>query len=111
MIVDTFTRILPERIADIVDGSSVRIVDVARLPEKRCSPSYLKFTAVGFAAGLLISCVAVCLAQILKDQMDNTVRDEEYLIVRYHLPILAAVPDMNQKDSQTYGGYYRRDPN
>jgi len=107
LIVDTFTKILPDRIAQIVDGSSVRIVDVARLPVKRSSPSYSRFTAIGFLLGFVLSCAVICVMEIIRDLMDNTVKDEQYLMERYGLPILAEVPDMAQKEDKGYGNYYR----
>ena len=52
-IANTIAQVLPERIAEIVDGSSVRIVDYAIVPAHRSAPSYTKNVIIGFLAGVL----------------------------------------------------------
>lgn len=42
LIANTIAKILPDRIAEIVDGSSVRIVDYAIVPAHRASPSFYR---------------------------------------------------------------------
>ena len=46
-IANTIAELLPNRIADIVEGSSVRIVDYAVVPSKKTSPSLSKNTMLG----------------------------------------------------------------
>ena len=104
LIVDTITDILPERIAEIVDGSSVRIVDTAILPTQRSSPSYSRFAMIGMLLGFVASCGVI----VVMDLLDNTLKDEDYLVERYQLPVLAAVPDMTKKDA-AYNHYYAAD--
>lgn len=98
LIVDTITEILPDRISDIVDGSSVRIVDTAILPTGKSSPSYLRYAMIGMLLGFIMSCGVI----IVIDLLDNTVRDEDYLIEKYQLPVLAAVPDNNNMKVNSY---------
>lgn len=89
LIVDTIVKILPDRIADIVDGSSVRLVDHAILPTQRSSPSYTKYAMIGLVLGFVVSCGVI----IINDLLDTTIRDEDYLYQRYNIPVLAVVPD------------------
>ena len=102
LIVDTLVDVLPDRIADIVDGSSVRVVDRSVRPNARSSPSYTKFAFVGVLIGLLVSCVTI----IMGDLMNTTVRDEEYLKQRYNIPILAVVPEAYSVSKKAYGYKY-----
>ena len=102
LIVDTLVDILPDRISDIVDGSSVRLVEHAILPTARSSPSYTRYGIIGIIIGALLSCAAI----ILQDLMNNTVRDEEYLKQRYNIPILAIVPDAYGSSGKSYGYKY-----
>ena len=53
-IANTIAVVLPEKIADIVSGSDVRIVDYAVVPSHRSSPSYTRNTAVGILLGAVI---------------------------------------------------------
>jgi len=105
-IVDTIVEILPDRISEIVDGSSVRIVDTAILPIKRSSPSYTKWAAIGLIIGMVLSCGVI----VLLDILDNTIRDEDYIVEKYGLPVLAVVPDMAAKKSKAYGYYSSSHP-
>ena len=98
VIVDTLVDVLPDRIADIVDGSSVRIVDAAITPTSRSSPSYTRYAAIGVLVGAILSSVVI----IMEDLMNTTVRDEEYLKQRYNIPILAVVPEAYSVSKKAY---------
>ena len=61
LIANSIASILPDRIAEIVDGTSVRIVDYAIIPSQRSGPNIVKNTAMGilagaFLAGAVVSC-------------------------------------------------------
>jgi capsular polysaccharide biosynthesis protein len=105
LIVDTIVTILPDRIADIVDGSSVRLVDRAVLPTARFSPSYSRYAMIGLLLGFVLSCGYI----IVVDLMDTTIRDEDYLYQRYSIPVLAVVPDAYDTRKGSYSHYYRQD--
>lgn len=101
LIVDTLVEILPDRIADIIDGSSVRIVDRAVRPTGRTAPSYTKYGVIGLAVGAVLSAAFI----ILQDIFNNTVRDVEYLKQRFNIPILAVIPEahMSSDGKHKYG--------
>lgn len=102
LIVETICDILPDRISEIVDGSSVRLVDEANLPTEKSSPNITRITLIGLILGFVASCAVIVVIELL----DNTIHDEDYLIEKYELPILAAVPDMNSKKKSKSYGYY-----
>lgn len=102
-IANTIVKVLPDKIAQIVDGSSVRTVDLAVVPERRHSPSYKKFALVGALAGFLFSGGIVVIRELLDDQIHG----EEELLQSYGLPVLAAIPDMLAvQTGKGYGSYY-----
>lgn len=101
LIVDTIQNILPDRIAEIVDGSSVRIVDTAVVPVTRSSPSYTRYAMIGMLLGAVLSCGVI----VVVDLLNNTVRSEDYLIERFDIPLLAVVPDMHESKHSSYGYY------
>jgi len=104
-IANTIAEILPEKISEIMEGSSARTVDYAVRPTHKSSPSITKNVALGFIAGLVLSCAAIVLVELLDEQ----VRDEEYLAQAYGLPILAEIPDLLKSDGASkygYGSYY-----
>ncbi len=101
-IANTIANVLPEKIADIVSGSDVRIVDYAVIPSRRSSPSYTRNTAIGMLLGLVLSAAAV----ILAGMFDDNIRSEDYLAQAYpDIPLLAVIPDM--VGGKHSGGYYR----
>ncbi len=103
LIVETLVEILPDRISDIVDGSSVRVVDRAVRPVNPSSPSYTRYALIGTVLGALLSCALI----VIQDLMNTTVRDEEYLKQRYNIPILAVVPDVYETTGKKYGYKYK----
>lgn len=64
LIANAIADILPDRIADIVEGSSVKIVDYAIVPAEIASPSYTRNTALGMLAGLVAIAAIICLREI-----------------------------------------------
>ena len=93
LIANTISDILPDKIAEIVEGSSVRIVDYGVVPVYPVSPNVTKFALVGFLLGGVLSVGFI----ILMELMNNSIRSEDYLIQTYDLPILAVVPAMTRK--------------
>ena len=108
-IANMIVQVLPEKISEIMDGSSARTVDYAVIPTEKYAPSIAKYTAIGLLLGLLISCGIIVLRQLLDEQ----IRDEDYLTQSYGLPILAVVPDLTASGKRKgyygkygYGSYY-----
>ncbi len=98
-IASAITEILPNKISNIVEGTSAKVVDYAIVASKPSSPNRVINTIVGFVIGFVISVLAV----ILNEFFDNTIRSEEDVSQISNHPILAAVPDML---SRSKGGYY-----
>ena len=104
LIANTIADIFPTRIAEIVENSSVRIVDYAIIDEEPVSPNYIKNIAIGAMAGAILAMVLIFLQFIL----DNKIHSEDYLIENYKYPILAVIPDLNTVSKQKY---YKRKKN
>lgn len=101
-IANTIARVLPEKISGIVDGSSVRVVDYAVIPSQKSSPNITVYTAVGILLGLAISCLCIILLEVFDDE----IRDEDYLIQTYKIPVLASIPELlSNKNSESYYQY------
>lgn len=98
-IANAIAYILPNRIKDIIDGTSAKVVESAVVATRPSSPNYTKNTMIGFLAGFVLTAALI----VLRELMDITVRTEEDIAQSTKHPILAAVPDM---ESQSKGGYY-----
>lgn len=102
LIANTIGQVLPNKIASIVEGSSVRIVDTAVAPAHKSSPSLAKNTAMGLLLGVVLSCTLIIIAEL----RDNKIHDSDYLLQTYDIPVLAVIPDLLTTDK--HGGYYQK---
>ena len=107
LLANTIARVLPDRIADIVDGSSVRVVDYAIVPAHRSSPSYTKNTAIGVLVGVVLVAGIICLREILTSGEDVIIHSTDDLSELFpDIPVLAVVPDMRITSKKGYYSAY-----
>ena len=79
LIANTIADVLPKKIANIVEGSSVRIVDYAIVPAYPVSPSVTKYTAIGLLFSGMLSVGII----VLMELMNESIRSEDYLLQTY----------------------------
>ena len=106
---DTIAKLLPDRIAEIVDGSSVRIVDYAIIPSHRSGPSMVKNTAMGILAGGFLAAAVVVVRFLTDDKSKLMIKSADELREMYpDIPVLAMIPDMrlSEKKNGYYSSYY-----
>lgn len=103
-IASAITEVLPNRIANIIEGTSAKIVDYAVVPSSPSSPSYTVNVIVGCLIGLVLS-VGVILVQEI---FDVRIRTEEDIAEVCQIPILASVPDMTAAARAGYEYSYGR---
>ena len=112
LIANTVAEVLPTRISEIVEGTSVRVIDYAIVPSYRSSPSYTKTLCIGGLAGAVLCCGLIILSDVLKSYKSKDVTSADD--VRNMFPeyaVLAVIPDMRytRKGSyynSAYGSYY-----
>lgn len=102
LIANTIAEVLPVKVSDIIDGSSVRIVDYAVKPSVKSSPSVTKNTSVGLVIGFGLMSLIV----VLLDLFDDVIRNEDYLTQTFDIPILATIPNLGGGSHGRYG--YRK---
>ena len=102
-IANAIADVLPGRIASIIDGSSVRIVESAIPVYEKVAPSISKYTMIGGMLGVLLVAAILTIRAIL----DDTIYDEEYVIQTYGCPILAKIPDLTGNEGNRYSYYYK----
>lgn len=100
-IANAIAHVMPERISNIIEGTSAKVVDYAVVPSSPSSPSYVKNAILGIILGFVLSVGGIALREIF----DVTIRTEENVIRTCAHPILASVPDMAVpgKGSSYYG--------
>lgn len=108
-IANAIARTAPDAIADFVEGSSTKIIDYAKTPTGRFSPSYTKNTVIGgLIGGILI--LAILTIEYL---LDVRIKSEQDLGALCDVPVLGQIPDFSQlelkkasskKSNYEYGG-------
>jgi capsular polysaccharide biosynthesis protein len=106
-IANGIAEILPVRVAEIIDGATMEVVDSAVPILDKVAPSITIYTIVGFLIGVLLAAAVIVILAII----DNTIHDEEYVHQNYDSPILARIPDLNRSGSKRYGYYYQTQAN
>lgn len=109
LIANTLAKVLPERIFEIVDGTSVRIVDYAIIPSHRSGPNLMKNTCLGLLAGAALSATVVILINLMDNRSRSLIHSVEDLRAMYpDIMVLSMIPDMrlSEKKSGYYSSYY-----
>ena len=95
-------EIAQEHVSDIVDGSSMRVIDAPYYPTSIYSPSYSKNTVIGFLLGAVLSAGGIILLTLL----DNRVKDEDSLERRFNIVVLGSIPDIEEAGKASSRGAY-----
>lgn len=112
-IANTIAQVLPDKIADIVEGSSVKIVDYAVVPANKISPSNTKNALMGAMALLVLAGLLATLRILL----DTSIQSDEDLFAITRYPLLAKIPEQapgkkqKSKDKEKSSGYIGKDVN
>lgn len=81
----------------------MQIVDQAVIPVKRYSPSYSKNLMLGILLGIVLACGVI----ILKELLDDRVKDAGTLESRFGIVVIGTIPNMEAAermgDSYSYG--------
>lgn len=98
-IANTIADVLPSKVANVVEGSSLRLVDYAKVPTHKADPNLFKYAATGLLVGFFIAFALVVLTMMV----DDKIHDEKFLTERYGVPVLGAIPDLCRGSGSTYG--------
>lgn len=95
--------ISPKYVSEIVEGSSMKIIDNPEMPENRYKPSYFKSTLFGVMLGMLIAIFGV----VVNYFVDDRIKSEKTLEPRYSIPVVGVIPDINtlHKNGSDYYSY------
>lgn len=93
-------NIAPGYMADIIEGSSMKVIDYPVYSNNRFKPSYSRYAILGFLVGFLIVAIIV----IIRYLMNDTISSESEVEERFGLPVLGVIPDLASSGKDT--GYY-----
>ena len=99
-------KVLPIRISEIIDSSSMEVVDRPIVNSNKVSPSFTKYALFGFLIGFFLTVGII----IVIDALDDTIHDDDYITTQYDCPLLGKVQNLNLNSSKAYkyNYYYGR---
>ncbi len=100
-IANEAASVLQDQVSKVVGGSALTPIDAATVPEKKSGPNTLLNVILGFAAGFAISCLVIVIMELANNKINN----EEYLLNKYGISVLASISDyevMHRKGYQYY---------
>ncbi len=97
-LANAIAKVAPGEIAAIIEGSSAKIIDYARVPAGRSSPNYVTNTIIGILVGAVLAIVVI----LVQNLLDVRVKNEEDLEKICDIPVLGVIPDLsdNTKDNR-----------
>ena len=102
-IANAIASVAPAEIAEIIEGSSAKIIDEAKVPVSRSSPSYTLNAVVGGMVGAILSALVFILHYLL----DKRIKSEEDLKEICEIPVLGVIPNLTD-DAKNTGKKARR---
>lgn len=97
-VAESIAHIVTTHISDIIEGSSVKVIDYPVVPNAPYSPNHIKNAAMGLFIGFVLSAGFVALIEIL----DTKIKSEDELKRYCNYPILTVIPDMNSTSAKEY---------
>ena len=92
IIANIFAEIIPDRITELMEGTSVKIVDDAAVSADPVYPNVPKKTLTGFAIGAILG-IALAIILELSDKSIKSESDVKYLFP--NIPIIGQVPSFD----------------
>lgn len=103
-VAQQIAELAPVKVAEVVEGSSMRIIDSPVVLRTPSYPNVTRNTLIGLVLGLVLSTLAVVVGDLAYDDVQGASDMER----RYNLPVIGHIPDMVQaeKTGDRYG--YRK---
>lgn len=99
-IANSIANIAPIKIADIVEGCSVKIVSNAKVPTDKSFPSNKMALVIGMVLGVVISILTVFITALL----DTRIKSESDL-QEWDYPVLGVIPSFSEAEKSGAYGY------
>jgi capsular polysaccharide biosynthesis protein len=96
IIANAVADIAPDRITEFMEGSSVKVVDYAKLPEYPSSPNVTKNTAMGLVLGAVVAFGLVFIMELT----DTRIKNEEDLKKLVEYPVIGIIPEILIEDEE-----------
>ena len=92
-IANSIADVAPAEIAAIIDGSAAKIIDYAKVPTSRHTPSYTMNTLIGVLVGALAAIAGI----IVRDLLDTHVKGKDDLAKICPIPVIGLIPEISEE--------------
>ena len=96
-LANAIAKVAPGEIASIIEGSSAKIIDLARIPSAPTASGYTSKAIIGALAGAAVV-ILITLLQIL---MDVRINSEEDLAKISSVPVLGVIPALSAEPKKS----------
>ena len=103
-VANAIAQTAPVVITNFVEGSSTKIIDYAKVPTGRFTPSYKRNVLLGFGVGALLAIALLTLYSLL----DVRIKEESDLTDLFDIPVLGQIPDLDRSSSGEGHYAYRK---
>ena len=100
-LANAIAEVAPGEIENVVEGSSTKIIDYAKVPEIPSSPNVTRNTVLGVMLGLIFALLYLTLRFL----MDVRIKDEEELNAMFIYPVLGQIPSFVTDGTKKRSGY------
>ena len=94
-LANTIAEIAPDEISAIIEGSTAKVIDYAKVPKSKSSPNYTTNTVIGAAVGAILAVLGI----LLYNMLDLTVHSEDDLTSAYSVPVLGIIPELGERNN------------
>lgn len=95
-IVNEIAKVAPDAIMNLVEGSSVKVVDLSRVPTEISYPSYKKLALIGCVIGAGLTLAIIVLLVLFNSYIEG----EEDITKLFDAPVIGKIPDFTLYDDK-----------
>ncbi len=96
-IANAIAEIVPDQIMEVISGSSVKVIEYARVPTSKSSPSISRYTLIGAMLGFILSCGGVMLYSLVQNGLST---EEKIRRDFKDKAILSVIPQMGEPEKK-----------
>ena len=101
-IANIIADMAPAVITNYIEGSSVKVVDYAKVPTMRSFPVYRKYIFLGFVFGGGLAAIIIILMFLFNSKIMN----EDDIKKLFNAPVIGKIPNFTQKGTSDYDYKY-----
>ena len=90
-LANVIAEVAPGEITQIIEGSTTKIIDWAKLPQVPCAPNYVTNTMLGTVIGAVLSILGLLVMMLL----DTRIKTEEDLNRICKIPVMGLIPNLS----------------